>query len=42
MARRARRKLPQSKVVVLPGATHHSLPLTAPQQLNEHLTAFLG
>ncbi|WP_431985877.1 alpha/beta fold hydrolase [Streptomyces griseoflavus] len=35
------RKLPQSTVVVLPGATHHSLPLTAPQQLNEHLMAFL-
>ncbi|MGA5089304.1 MULTISPECIES: alpha/beta fold hydrolase [unclassified Streptomyces] len=42
VADRARRKLPQSKVVVLPGATHHSLPLTAPEQLNEHLTAFLG
>ncbi|GGQ70529.1 alpha/beta fold hydrolase [Streptomyces pilosus] len=42
VADRARRELPHSKVVVLPGATHHSLPLTAPQQLNEHLTAFLG
>ncbi|MFF8633856.1 alpha/beta fold hydrolase [Streptomyces pilosus] len=42
VADRARRELPRSKVVVLPGATHHSLPLTAPQQLNEHLTVFLG
>ncbi|WP_235614658.1 alpha/beta fold hydrolase [Streptomyces ambofaciens] len=42
VADRARRTLPQGKVVILPGATHHSLPLTAPQQLNEHLTAFLG
>ncbi|MFE0790350.1 alpha/beta fold hydrolase [Streptomyces mutabilis] len=42
VADRACRKLPQSKVVILPGATHHSLPLTAPHQLNEHLTAFLG
>ncbi|CAM5285287.1 carboxylesterase [Streptomyces pilosus] len=42
VADRARRELPHSKVVVLPGATHHSLPLTAPQQLNEYLTAFLG
>jgi pimeloyl-ACP methyl ester carboxylesterase len=41
VAGRARRKLPRGEVVVLPGATHHSLPLTAPQQLNEHLTAFL-
>ncbi|WP_328863029.1 alpha/beta fold hydrolase [Streptomyces sp. NBC_00306] len=39
---RASRALPKGKVVVMPGATHHSLPLTAPQQLNEHLTAFLG
>lgn len=42
VADRACRKLPQGKVVVLPGATHHSLPLTAPQRLNEHLMAFLG
>lgn len=42
VAGRASRKLPQGTVVVLPGSTHHSLPLTAPQLLNEHLTAFLS
>ncbi|MFF5897932.1 alpha/beta fold hydrolase [Streptomyces argenteolus] len=42
VADRARQSLFQGTVVVLPGATHHSLPLTAPQQLNEHLATFLG
>ncbi|MER6349595.1 alpha/beta fold hydrolase [Streptomyces sp. NPDC001595] len=37
----ARRTLPRGEVVLLPRATHHSLPLTAPQQLNDRLMAFL-
>lgn len=41
IADRVRRALPQAEVAVLPGATHHSLPLTAPEQLNERLTDFL-
>ncbi|MFD3534780.1 alpha/beta fold hydrolase [Streptomyces sp. NPDC058664] len=41
-ADRARRTLPHAEVALLPGATHHSLPLTAPRQLNDRLTAFLG
>ncbi|MFB8749102.1 alpha/beta fold hydrolase [Streptomyces parvulus] len=39
---RARRALPQAEAAVLPGATHHSLPLTAPEDLNGRLAAFLG
>ncbi|QTD96065.1 alpha/beta fold hydrolase [Streptomyces cyanogenus] len=42
VADRARRTLPQGEVVVLPGAAHHSLPLTAPEQLNDRLLDFLG
>lgn len=42
VADRARRTLPQGEVAVLPGATHHSLPLTAPEQLNGRLMDFLG
>ncbi|MFD5539272.1 alpha/beta fold hydrolase [Streptomyces sp. NPDC127079] len=42
VAERARRALPLGEVVLLPDATHHSLPLTAPQQLNDRLTDFLG
>ncbi|MFD8912663.1 alpha/beta fold hydrolase [Streptomyces sp. NPDC059575] len=42
VADRARRTLPQSKVALLPGATHHSLPLTSPEQLNDQLVEFLG
>ncbi|MEU4154529.1 alpha/beta fold hydrolase [Streptomyces sp. NPDC026659] len=42
VADRARRTLPQSDVALLPGATHHSLPLTAPEQLNDRLAEFLG
>ncbi|MEU0674624.1 alpha/beta hydrolase [Streptomyces sp. NPDC006172] len=41
-ADRARRTLPQGEVTLLPGATHHSLPLTDPQRLNDLLTAFLN
>ncbi|MFF3490039.1 alpha/beta fold hydrolase [Streptomyces sp. NPDC002795] len=42
VADKARRTLPQGEVTVLRGATHHSLPLTAPQELNDRLTDFLG
>ncbi|MHC5907267.1 alpha/beta fold hydrolase [Streptomyces sp. S6] len=42
VADRARRTLPRVEVVVLPGATHHSVPPTAPEQLNERLMDFLG
>ncbi|MEU6479222.1 alpha/beta fold hydrolase [Streptomyces sp. NPDC047017] len=42
VAARARRTLPQGEVTVLPGATHHSLPLTAPEQLNNRLLEFLA
>ncbi|MEU3514521.1 alpha/beta fold hydrolase [Streptomyces sp. NPDC006654] len=41
VAERARRALPHGEVVLLPDATHHSLPLTAPHQLNDRLTDFL-
>ncbi|WP_340384018.1 alpha/beta hydrolase [Streptomyces sp. SS7] len=40
-ADRARRMLSQGEVAVLPGATHHSLPLTEPKQLNDRLMTFL-
>ncbi|MER6559245.1 alpha/beta hydrolase [Streptomyces sp. NPDC001027] len=42
VADRARKSLSQGEVAVLPGATHHSLPLTEPQQLNDRLLAFLN
>jgi pimeloyl-ACP methyl ester carboxylesterase len=42
VADRARRMLSRGEVAVLPGATHHSLPLTEPKQLNDRLTAFLN
>lgn len=38
----ARRTLPHGEVAVLRGATHHSLPLTAPEELNAPLMDFLG
>jgi pimeloyl-ACP methyl ester carboxylesterase len=41
VADRARRMLSQGEVALLPGATHHSLPLTAPTRLNDHLLDFL-
>ncbi|MFE4050280.1 alpha/beta fold hydrolase [Streptomyces sp. YIM B13518] len=41
VAAEARRALPRSEVTLLPGATHHSLPLTAPEQLNDRLVDFL-
>ncbi|GAA5062668.1 alpha/beta fold hydrolase [Streptomyces similanensis] len=41
IADRARRALPRAEVVLLPGATHHSLPLTAPGRLNDRLLEFL-
>lgn len=42
VAERVRRTLPEAEVVLLPGATHHSLPLTAPERLDARLLAFLG
>ncbi|MEV8550691.1 alpha/beta fold hydrolase [Streptomyces glaucescens] len=42
VAEEARRTLPRGQVVLLPGATHHSLPLTAPKPLNDRLLDFLG
>ncbi|MGC0375740.1 alpha/beta fold hydrolase [Streptomyces sp. SAI-229] len=42
VADRARRTLPRSEVALLPGATHHSLPLTEPKELNDRLMDFLG
>jgi pimeloyl-ACP methyl ester carboxylesterase len=39
---RVRRALPRAETAVLPGATHHSLPLTSPERLNDRLAAFLG
>ncbi|MEU0058252.1 alpha/beta hydrolase [Streptomyces sp. NPDC006334] len=42
VADRARRAVPQAEVALLPGATHHSLPLTDPQRLNDLLTDFLS
>ncbi|WP_184763952.1 alpha/beta fold hydrolase [Streptomyces griseoloalbus] len=42
VADRARRTLARGEVALLPGATHHSLPLTAPKQLNDRLMDFLG
>ncbi|MCO4699576.1 alpha/beta fold hydrolase [Streptomyces sp. RO-S4] len=38
----ARRALPQGEVAVLPGATHHSLPLAGPEELDDQLARFLG
>ncbi|GAA3496266.1 MULTISPECIES: alpha/beta fold hydrolase [Streptomyces] len=42
VADKARRALPQAEVTVLPGATHHSLPVAEPEKLNDHLIRFLG
>ncbi|MGW2083249.1 hypothetical protein ACWCOW_41420, partial [Streptomyces sp. NPDC001939] len=42
VADRARRTLKLGKVALLPTTTHHSLPLTAPKQLNDQLLDFLG
>jgi len=42
VAARARRALPRGEVAVLPEATHHSLPLTPAEQLNDRLLDFLG
>ncbi|MFF4154162.1 alpha/beta fold hydrolase [Streptomyces sp. NPDC001651] len=41
IAERARRVLQRGEVTVLPGATHHSLPLTAPERLSDSLLDFL-
>ncbi|MEU0133080.1 alpha/beta hydrolase [Streptomyces sp. NPDC006296] len=41
VAERARRTLPHAEVALLPGTTHHSLPLTDPEQLNDRLRDFL-
>ncbi|MFI0242249.1 alpha/beta fold hydrolase [Streptomyces sp. NPDC016845] len=40
-AAKARRNIPQAEVHVLAGATHHSLPLAAPDELNRRLLDFL-
>ncbi|WP_432127784.1 alpha/beta fold hydrolase [Streptomyces sp. bgisy082] len=42
VADRVRRVLPEAEVVLLPGATHHSLPLVEPHRLDERLLGFLG
>lgn len=42
VAEKARRTLRHGEVALLPGATHHSLPLTAPDELNDRLLDFLG
>ncbi|MHC5261909.1 alpha/beta fold hydrolase [Streptomyces sp. UC4497] len=42
VADKARLTLPRGEVAVLRGATHHSLPLTAPEELNATLVDFLG
>ncbi|MEU7039365.1 alpha/beta hydrolase [Streptomyces sp. NPDC046237] len=42
VAEKARRMLPQGKVAVLPGATHHSLPHNTPMELNDRLMDFLS
>ncbi|MCX5173587.1 alpha/beta hydrolase [Streptomyces antibioticus] len=42
VAARARRMLVQGEVALLPAATHHSLPLTEPNQVNDRLMAFLA
>ncbi|MFF5103348.1 alpha/beta fold hydrolase [Streptomyces sp. NPDC000134] len=42
VADRARRTLAKGEVALLPRATHHSLPLTSPEPLNDRLLAFLS
>ncbi|MGW4227004.1 alpha/beta fold hydrolase [Streptomyces bauhiniae] len=42
VAERARRTLPQGEVELLPDATHHSVPFTAPKELNDRLLDFLA
>ncbi|MFF8729403.1 alpha/beta fold hydrolase [Streptomyces sp. NPDC015171] len=42
VADRARRTLARGEVALIPGATHHSLPLTTPKQLNDQVMDFLG
>ena len=42
VAEKARGVLPRAEVTMLPGATHHSLPLAGPEKLDEHLIHFLG
>ncbi|MFE5513970.1 hypothetical protein ACFQ9J_25900 [Streptomyces sp. NPDC056529] len=42
VAGRVRRVFPEAEVVLLPGATHHSLPLVEPHRLDERLLGFLG
>ncbi|MFJ6247169.1 MULTISPECIES: alpha/beta fold hydrolase [unclassified Streptomyces] len=42
VADRVRRVLPEAEAVLLPGATHHSLPLVEPHRLDERLLGFLG
>ncbi|MFF6998308.1 alpha/beta fold hydrolase [Streptomyces sp. NPDC008313] len=41
VAERARRTLSRGEVALLPGATHHSLPHTAPKELDDRLLEFL-
>ncbi|NBE52547.1 alpha/beta fold hydrolase [Streptomyces boluensis] len=42
VAAEARRLLPDARVDILPGASHHSLPTEQPAALNRELTEFLG
>ncbi|MFE0778823.1 alpha/beta fold hydrolase [Streptomyces sp. NPDC058861] len=42
VADRVRRVLPEAEAVLLPGATHHSLPRVEPHRLDERLLGFLG
>lgn len=41
IARTARRTLPGAEVAILPGVSHHNLPMAAAQDLNPRLTTFL-
>ncbi|MET8545470.1 alpha/beta hydrolase [Kitasatospora sp. NPDC004799] len=41
IARTARRTLPDADIAILPGTSHHNLPMAAAPHLNPRLTAFL-
>ncbi|MEV7780522.1 hypothetical protein [Kitasatospora sp. NPDC088351] len=42
VADRARGALPEAAVTVLPGVSHHTLPMARPAELNLRLTDFLA
>jgi len=42
VAANARRLLPEVTTAVLPGATHHTIPMVDAAELNGQLTRFLG